>query len=342
VFALGVVAHEMLTGERLFRRDNDAAIVEALLREPIPDPRLKRPDIPERFAAVVMRALERDPDRRFQSADEMRQGLDAFLSERAWVPTIARLSAFLTDLFGAQDARAVLAGPAPEPTTTFTQEPPPLELPAPVRGIQAVRLFTEARRRGTRQLVRVVGEVPAALLKASQELVAVPMHVVQFAQRWTRKRLVTAALVLLLGGFAVGTGLREIREAAGVAVTDPFTATLMPLATSAQDEPDDDPFFRLLGQTLVPRALPPPPPRRAAPPHRPLRAAREASLARGYGKLVLPVRGTVFLYGERLGDAPLSRNLPPGSYDVTLLDPSGTYHTWIAVVRSGHVTRLSP
>ena len=70
VFSLGVVLWEALSGRRLFRRETDLAVMRAISNEPIPRPSGARP-IPPRLERIVMTALERSPEDRFQDAHEM-------------------------------------------------------------------------------------------------------------------------------------------------------------------------------------------------------------------------------------------------------------------------------
>lgn len=72
IFSLGIVLYEMLTGRLPF--ENIALIVDPQWR-PVP-PRQIRPAIPPLLEEIVLRALEKDPDRRFQSAGEMRAALE--------------------------------------------------------------------------------------------------------------------------------------------------------------------------------------------------------------------------------------------------------------------------
>jgi eukaryotic-like serine/threonine-protein kinase len=70
IYSLGVVLYEMLAGEAPFKWDSSTRLLVAHATEP-PEPlRAKRPDIPAAVEAVVMRALEKDPARRPQSAGE--------------------------------------------------------------------------------------------------------------------------------------------------------------------------------------------------------------------------------------------------------------------------------
>lgn len=76
VFTLGIVLWECLAGRRLFgRKDSEVAAIRALMDEEIPDVRDAAPSCPEPLARIVTRALERDRNRRYQSAAELRQAL---------------------------------------------------------------------------------------------------------------------------------------------------------------------------------------------------------------------------------------------------------------------------
>lgn len=69
IFAIGIVFFELLTGERPF--GDDLAAVSRILHEPARDPRDLAPQIPEPFARVVNRALQKDPAARYPTAHSM-------------------------------------------------------------------------------------------------------------------------------------------------------------------------------------------------------------------------------------------------------------------------------
>jgi eukaryotic-like serine/threonine-protein kinase len=79
LFSVGVVLHEMLTLSPLFGADHDLAILRKVLEMPIRPPSETRPDIPPELDAIVMKALQRDPARRYASAAEMVRDLDGFV-----------------------------------------------------------------------------------------------------------------------------------------------------------------------------------------------------------------------------------------------------------------------
>ena len=85
VFSLGVVVFEMLTCRRLYQRKTDYLTFRAVMEQPVVDVRLHRPDAPERITAVLARALDRDPDRRYATVRQLGHALqDAFGSLRPW------------------------------------------------------------------------------------------------------------------------------------------------------------------------------------------------------------------------------------------------------------------
>ncbi len=82
LYSIGMTLYEALTGSVPFNdSDTDFGIREAIVRGKIPAPQQLKPDIPKELNRIVMRAIEKDPDRRFQTAGEMRVALEE--SERS-------------------------------------------------------------------------------------------------------------------------------------------------------------------------------------------------------------------------------------------------------------------
>jgi tRNA A-37 threonylcarbamoyl transferase component Bud32 len=74
IYALGVMAYEMLTGERPFK-GSAAQIMFAHLQQPPPDPRDMDEAIPTQAAQAVMRAMAKKPEERFTTAGEFAAAL---------------------------------------------------------------------------------------------------------------------------------------------------------------------------------------------------------------------------------------------------------------------------
>jgi hypothetical protein len=75
LWAVGVVAYELLTNKRLFTGDDDLELIRQVKSQPIVPPSLHNPDVPPELDAIVMTALRRDPARRWQNAAAMRNAL---------------------------------------------------------------------------------------------------------------------------------------------------------------------------------------------------------------------------------------------------------------------------
>ncbi|MFT3841444.1 MAG: serine/threonine-protein kinase [Myxococcaceae bacterium] len=84
VFSLGVVLHECLTGQRLFKRANRADEVHALLTSPIPPPSARNPKASMQLDSIVLKALSREREHRYTSAKELGQALLDAAAAQFW------------------------------------------------------------------------------------------------------------------------------------------------------------------------------------------------------------------------------------------------------------------
>ena len=71
IFSLGIVFYEMVVAKRLFKRRTELATMKAITEETLPLPHEKRPDLPLEISRIILRALERRPERRFADAAEL-------------------------------------------------------------------------------------------------------------------------------------------------------------------------------------------------------------------------------------------------------------------------------
>jgi len=110
LFSLGVVAYELATGVRPFEGPTDGAIFEAILHRTPPAPAVVRPGIGTGLSALIMRAIEKDPELRFPNAGDLRsacrsvnrsyiaKGLDTELAPAA--PAVARRTRIIKPAIG--------------------------------------------------------------------------------------------------------------------------------------------------------------------------------------------------------------------------------------------------
>ncbi|HEY5933736.1 MAG TPA: serine/threonine-protein kinase, partial [Kofleriaceae bacterium] len=99
LFSLGVVMFELTLGRRPFRGDSDFAIMEQIVHGEPQRPRELDPDYPLELELVVMRLLDRDPAARYQSAEALREDLEAFITERGLFLSTKPLGKYMRALF---------------------------------------------------------------------------------------------------------------------------------------------------------------------------------------------------------------------------------------------------
>ncbi len=80
IWALGVILHEALTGEPAFQADTFPGVCAAIVADPPLAIHTRRPDVHPELELVVMRCLEKDASRRFQTVAELIQALRPFSS----------------------------------------------------------------------------------------------------------------------------------------------------------------------------------------------------------------------------------------------------------------------
>jgi len=79
IYSLGMTLYESLTGAVPFANtESDFATREKIVKGRIPSPRGMKPEIPAELNAIVMKAIAKDPQDRFQTATEMREALEDF------------------------------------------------------------------------------------------------------------------------------------------------------------------------------------------------------------------------------------------------------------------------
>ena len=99
VWALGVVLWEALAGAALWPSTSEVELLMAIREDPVTRLRHVRPEVPVELEAIVMRALEKDADRRWATARELGQAIQRWLVGRGEVVGLPEIAGLLSSPF---------------------------------------------------------------------------------------------------------------------------------------------------------------------------------------------------------------------------------------------------
>lgn len=153
LYALGVLLHELLSGDVPFSGSTALGVLHRHLYEPPLPVRRMRPEVPEALEALVLRLLAKDPQHRPASAQEVYEDLAALLPARG-MPTGAPLDPTRPFLRPHAPWPDRARTPAPQPAAPV---PPAVEKPDVARAVDEVkRLLGEGR---ITQAVDILGAI---------------------------------------------------------------------------------------------------------------------------------------------------------------------------------------
>jgi len=122
IFSLGIVAFELLTGDLPFPGENITAILYSIVHKPpqFPDHQLRISTLDDRWQAVFKIVLDKNPDRRFQTAKAFLQALSESILGHA--PSDRTTELPVAEAPAAPLPDTVLADPRPRPADVFRRE----------------------------------------------------------------------------------------------------------------------------------------------------------------------------------------------------------------------------
>ncbi len=105
VFAIGILLYEITTGTRLYEADSDYAMLHQIIDKDAPAPSTRVPDYPPALEAIVMRALRRDREQRYATAQELQVDLENFARDSKLITSPVELGRHMEELFGRSSDR---------------------------------------------------------------------------------------------------------------------------------------------------------------------------------------------------------------------------------------------
>ena len=112
IFSLGIVVYELVTGTRLFKAKNDIETLKRVQTGPITPPSRLNPEVNPELEAIILKALDRDRDRRYQFSSKMYDDLSSYLFSAGEKMGGSELTTWVHKVLGPQDE-------ADERTTDF-------------------------------------------------------------------------------------------------------------------------------------------------------------------------------------------------------------------------------
>jgi eukaryotic-like serine/threonine-protein kinase len=105
IFSLGIILYELTLCQRLYRGPADA-VMKRIVSERVQPPTAIRRDYSAALELIVMRALEKRPQNRYQTAQEMHDDLEEFLNESGLRSGNRRVAIYMNELFAPTAAAA--------------------------------------------------------------------------------------------------------------------------------------------------------------------------------------------------------------------------------------------
>jgi TonB family protein len=233
IFALATVLFEMLTNRKLFTGDNELSILEQVREARVQPPSLYNDEVTPEIDKVVIKALQKDPTNRYQTAGEMARDLDAILYSFRPTPTSADLAIYMHRLSAPEpepfdSAETMIDTPLPViPPPAAVAPPPPV--PAPAFAAAASPAAT------------IAAPMPMAAAAAAG---ATPAAAYEEPKSGKSPVLLIAIAVLVLGALGAGAWVMTRKPAAATqqatntaapaaATVAPDTSTIVPLTDTA-------------------------------------------------------------------------------------------------------------
>jgi serine/threonine protein kinase len=99
IYAAGIVLYSALLGKLPFTASNQAQLLDKILNQDPIRPRNLDPELPEELEAIILKALHKDRERRYQSAGQIQADIEGYLQRENAVVMPSQLSQFMVETF---------------------------------------------------------------------------------------------------------------------------------------------------------------------------------------------------------------------------------------------------
>ncbi|MBL8134634.1 MAG: protein kinase [Anaerolineae bacterium] len=272
IWSFGMVLYEMLTGHHAYQEQTAAAMLTAILRKPVPDARLDRPDLPEDIAALLEGMLAKDPNERIGSVREIGVELERILVHLRRVDQEQRDSEVTQppSRFAPTPITPVTAVREPTGETVVGASTPvgarnplvgtPVEARTPPRGVTTPRLFIAYRREDSGEIAGRLYDQLAAILGENNVVRDVDRIADRTVSRYVLANDVVGsvdAMLVVIGPSWAGMPRDRRTASTGRAIDNPKDVMRMQIEAGLR-RPDMLIIPVLVNGGALPEALPPP------------------------------------------------------------------------------------
>src|SRR6185503_3572717 len=103
IFAMGIVLYKLTTGLHPFLGENDLVTMRNIISRPLLPPRVKNPSYPGELDQVLVKCLQKDPDKRYQTMLELASALERALASMGMADD--NVAGFVRTLLGERGAK---------------------------------------------------------------------------------------------------------------------------------------------------------------------------------------------------------------------------------------------
>jgi serine/threonine-protein kinase len=244
IFSLGIVLFEFATGKRPFGGDTELELMMSIVQSAPTDPQQINPNVPGDLGKVMYKALDKDRNKRYQTAREMRAELEHFLLSRQVLVDSYTLGNFVREVVPPGERLVGYSVPTPSRPSlqAVATEKAPGRTPPPAKGKSEPVPPPPVSQSGNEAATQLTpSEVIRPLLQDSKRPAPVDLPTVEEtasrrpAKKHTLVMVLGLVLVVALGAVAAYLALGDGNTGSGEQMDAGVAAVIPPPATEPED-----------------------------------------------------------------------------------------------------------